>query len=145
MKNGLELLKQSLASGKVVDRPDALVSFEELHDIMGMHEIEELEQRYSRPSSSKPSTAAGARRRLYRTRSQLSCAPFDCAQDRLRQAHGERGLWRALASQPSRRRSRSRRRERRAVAVNHACDILAGAGVTRCGLVTQRSAAAPLF
>src|SRR5947207_5261945 len=46
MKNGLELLKQSLDSGKVVDRPDALVSFEELHDIMGMHEIEEMEQRY---------------------------------------------------------------------------------------------------
>ena len=46
MKNGLQLLKQSLASGKVVDRPDALVSFEELHDIMGMHEIEEMEQRY---------------------------------------------------------------------------------------------------
>ena len=49
MKNGLELLKQSLASGKVVDRPDALVSFEELHDIMGMHEIEALEQRYLTP------------------------------------------------------------------------------------------------
>ena len=32
--------------GKVVDRPDALVSFEELHDIMGMHEIEDLEQRF---------------------------------------------------------------------------------------------------
>src|SRR5437773_12354878 len=46
VKNGLQLLKQSLASGKVVDRPDALVSFEELHDIMGMHEIEEMEQRY---------------------------------------------------------------------------------------------------
>ena len=49
MRNGLELLKQSLASGKVVDRPDALVSFEELHDIMGMHEIEELEQRFLTP------------------------------------------------------------------------------------------------
>src|SRR5205823_14555197 len=46
MKNGLELLKQSLDSGKVVDRPDALVSFEELHDVIGMHEIEEMEQRY---------------------------------------------------------------------------------------------------
>src|SRR5438046_1019824 len=46
MKNGLELLQQSLDSGKVVDRPDALVSFEELHDIMGMHEVEELEQRF---------------------------------------------------------------------------------------------------
>ena len=49
MKNGLELLQQSLDSGKVVDRPDALVSFEELHDIMGMHEVEELEQRFLTP------------------------------------------------------------------------------------------------
>ena len=49
MKNGLELLEQSLDSGKVVDRPDALVSFEELHDIMGMHEVEELEQRFLTP------------------------------------------------------------------------------------------------
>ncbi|TMH65481.1 MAG: hypothetical protein E6H55_02850 [Betaproteobacteria bacterium] len=46
MKNGLQLLKQSLASGKVIDRPEALVSFEELHDIMSTHEIEEMEQRY---------------------------------------------------------------------------------------------------
>ena len=49
MKHGLELLRQSLDSGKVVDRPDALVSFEELHDIMGMHEIEDLEQRFLTP------------------------------------------------------------------------------------------------
>jgi hypothetical protein len=49
MKNGLELLQQSLDSGKVVDRPDALVSFEELHDIVGMHEVEELEQRFLTP------------------------------------------------------------------------------------------------
>ena len=46
MKRGLELLQQSLDSGKVVDRPDALVSFEELHGIMGMDEIEWLEQRF---------------------------------------------------------------------------------------------------
>ncbi len=38
------------ASGSCpVDRPDALVSFEELQDIMGMHEIEELEQRFLTP------------------------------------------------------------------------------------------------
>src|SRR5213083_177428 len=49
MKRGLELLQQSLDSGKVVDRPDALVSFEELHDIMGMAEIENLEQRFLTP------------------------------------------------------------------------------------------------
>ena len=49
MRHGLELLQQSLDSGKVVDRPDALVSFEELHDIMGMHEIEVMEQRFLTP------------------------------------------------------------------------------------------------
>ena len=46
MQQGLALLKQSIDSGKVVDRPDALVSFEELHDIMGMAEIEDLERRF---------------------------------------------------------------------------------------------------
>src|SRR5450755_1438537 len=46
MKRGLELLQQSLDSGEVVDRPDALVSFEELHEIMGMEAIEDLEQRF---------------------------------------------------------------------------------------------------
>ena len=49
MKRGLEFLEQSLASGKVVDRPDALVSFDELYDIMGMAEIEDLEQRFLTP------------------------------------------------------------------------------------------------
>jgi 2-methylisocitrate lyase-like PEP mutase family enzyme len=46
MQRGLDLLQQSIASGKVVDRPDALVSFEVLHDILGMHEIEAMEQRF---------------------------------------------------------------------------------------------------
>jgi 2-methylisocitrate lyase-like PEP mutase family enzyme len=46
MQRGLDLLQQSIASGKVVDRPDALVSFEVLHDILGMHDIEAMEQRF---------------------------------------------------------------------------------------------------
>ena len=46
MQQGLALLRQSLDSGQAVDRPDALVSFEELHDIMGMAEVEALEQRF---------------------------------------------------------------------------------------------------
>jgi 2-methylisocitrate lyase-like PEP mutase family enzyme len=46
MQVGLDLLRQSVESGKVVDRPDVLVSFEELHDIMGMHEVEDLEGRF---------------------------------------------------------------------------------------------------
>ena len=59
MKNGLELLQQSLDSGKVVDRPDALVSFEELHDIMGMHEVEELEQRFLTPEQLEAKYGSG--------------------------------------------------------------------------------------
>jgi len=46
MQQGLALLQQSLDSGDVVDRPDALVSFEELNDIMGMAEIERLESKF---------------------------------------------------------------------------------------------------
>src|SRR6202140_2981913 len=61
MKNGLELLKQSLDSGKIVDRPDALVSFEELHDIMGMAEIEDLEQRSLPPDRFEPKSGSGGK------------------------------------------------------------------------------------
>ncbi len=46
MQRGLGFLKESLDTGKVVDRPDALVSFEELHDIMGIEDVEALEQRF---------------------------------------------------------------------------------------------------
>jgi 2-methylisocitrate lyase-like PEP mutase family enzyme len=46
MQRGLDLLQQSIDSGKVVDRPDALVSFEVLHEVLGMHEIEAMEQRF---------------------------------------------------------------------------------------------------
>jgi 2-methylisocitrate lyase-like PEP mutase family enzyme len=46
MENGLAHLRQSLDTGEVVDRPDALVSFEELNAIMGMSEIEDLERRF---------------------------------------------------------------------------------------------------
>lgn len=50
MKQGLSLLQQSLESGAVVDRPDALVSFEELHEIMGMPAVEKLERRFLTPT-----------------------------------------------------------------------------------------------
>jgi 2-methylisocitrate lyase-like PEP mutase family enzyme len=50
MQQGLALLRQSVDSGQTVDRPDALVSFEELHDIMGMDEVEALEQRFLTPA-----------------------------------------------------------------------------------------------
>ena len=59
MQHGLELLHQSVTSGKVVDRPDALVSFEVLHDILGMHEIEAMEQRFLTPDQLTAKYGAG--------------------------------------------------------------------------------------
>jgi 2-methylisocitrate lyase-like PEP mutase family enzyme len=53
MQRGLAFLKESLDTGKVVDRPDALVSFEELHEIMGIEEVEALEQRFLTASQLK--------------------------------------------------------------------------------------------
>ena len=46
MQRGLAFLRESLDTGKVVDRPEALVSFEELHEIMGIEEVQALEQRF---------------------------------------------------------------------------------------------------
>jgi 2-methylisocitrate lyase-like PEP mutase family enzyme len=53
MANGLALLRESLDTGNVVDRPDALVSFEELNAIMGMAQIEALEHRFLTESQRK--------------------------------------------------------------------------------------------
>lgn len=46
MQTGLAHLKESLDSGKAVDRPEALVSFEELHEIMDLAAVEALEQQF---------------------------------------------------------------------------------------------------
>jgi 2-methylisocitrate lyase-like PEP mutase family enzyme len=59
MQQGLTLLRQSIDSGKVVDRPDALVSFEELHDIMGMDEVESLERQFLTPEQLKSKYGGG--------------------------------------------------------------------------------------
>jgi 2-methylisocitrate lyase-like PEP mutase family enzyme len=46
MQLALEVLSESMTTGTVADRGDLLISFEELHDLMGMDEIRALEQRY---------------------------------------------------------------------------------------------------
>jgi 2-methylisocitrate lyase-like PEP mutase family enzyme len=48
MSNALTAFQQMLATGKVVDRPDLLASFEELNDLLGMTELQRLEQRFAR-------------------------------------------------------------------------------------------------
>ena len=44
--NGIAALKESIDTGKVVNRPELAVSFEELNDFMGLPAIKKLEQRY---------------------------------------------------------------------------------------------------
>ncbi len=49
MKNAIAALKELLQTGEVVDRPDLLVPFEELNELVGIQELERLEQRYLTP------------------------------------------------------------------------------------------------
>jgi 2-methylisocitrate lyase-like PEP mutase family enzyme len=47
MKNAMTVLLQSLQEGKVIDRPDLLVSFGELNALMGLPQIKDLEARFT--------------------------------------------------------------------------------------------------
>jgi 2-methylisocitrate lyase-like PEP mutase family enzyme len=51
MKNALGVLQQSLEQGVVIDRPDLLVSFGELNDLMGLPQIKALEKRFVGPAA----------------------------------------------------------------------------------------------
>ncbi|MBS0644107.1 MAG: isocitrate lyase/PEP mutase family protein [Acetobacteraceae bacterium] len=48
MKNALAVLNQSIEEGRVIDRPDLLVPFDELNTLMGLPRIKELETRFVR-------------------------------------------------------------------------------------------------
>jgi 2-methylisocitrate lyase-like PEP mutase family enzyme len=47
MKNGLAALSEQLSTGKVVERTDYAVSFDELNDLVGLPDTRELEKRFS--------------------------------------------------------------------------------------------------
>src|SRR6201993_5403271 len=47
MKNALAVLGQSIEEGRAIDRPDLLVSFDELNDLMGIREIKALERSFA--------------------------------------------------------------------------------------------------
>ena len=49
MKNALAVLGQSIAEGRVIDRPDLLVPFGELNDLMGMKQLEALQKSFAAP------------------------------------------------------------------------------------------------
>ena len=46
MKTALGVLQQSLDEGRVIDRPDLLVSFGELNELMGIAEVKAIEARF---------------------------------------------------------------------------------------------------
>jgi 2-methylisocitrate lyase-like PEP mutase family enzyme len=50
MKNALAVLGQSIEEGRAIDRPDLLVSFDELNDLMGIRQIRALERSFVAPS-----------------------------------------------------------------------------------------------
>jgi 2-methylisocitrate lyase-like PEP mutase family enzyme len=50
MKNALAVLGQSIEEGRAIDRPDLLVSFDELNDLMGIRQIRALERAFVAPS-----------------------------------------------------------------------------------------------
>jgi 2-methylisocitrate lyase-like PEP mutase family enzyme len=60
MQNGLALLRESLQSGRVVDRPDALASFEELNELVGMADVHALEQKFLTPDQLQAKYGDGA-------------------------------------------------------------------------------------
>jgi 2-methylisocitrate lyase-like PEP mutase family enzyme len=49
MKNAIATLRESLANGNVIERPDQVVSFEELNELVGIKELERIERRYLTP------------------------------------------------------------------------------------------------
>ena len=47
MMNAMAVFKEEVVKhNRVVDRPDLLASFEELNDLMGMQELDELEKKF---------------------------------------------------------------------------------------------------
>ena len=50
MKNALAVFGQSLEEGRVIDRPDLLMNFEDLNQLMGLPKIEEIQNRFVKVS-----------------------------------------------------------------------------------------------
>jgi 2-methylisocitrate lyase-like PEP mutase family enzyme len=46
MKNALAVLNEQLESGRIVERPDLQVSFQELNELMGLAELKDIERRF---------------------------------------------------------------------------------------------------
>ena len=47
LTNALGVLKESVESGEVIERPDLVASFQEQNELMGLNEILDLDHRFS--------------------------------------------------------------------------------------------------
>ncbi|MGH6861923.1 MAG: isocitrate lyase/PEP mutase family protein, partial [Phyllobacterium sp.] len=53
MKNALDIFGQSIEEGRVINRPDLLVPFDELNDLMGLTQLGELQKTFTPVQASK--------------------------------------------------------------------------------------------
>jgi 2-methylisocitrate lyase-like PEP mutase family enzyme len=64
MINSLSVLKEAHDAGTIVERPDLLISMDELVDMMGLTRIRELEQRYLSEETLRTKYGEAAKRRM---------------------------------------------------------------------------------
>jgi len=46
MQNALSVLQESISTGNVMERPDLLVSFEELNSLVGFEQVQTIERKF---------------------------------------------------------------------------------------------------
>jgi hypothetical protein len=57
MMNAMDAFQDMVASGEEVDRPDLLVSFEEVNALVGYDQLTEMEERYTAADDKKRAAA----------------------------------------------------------------------------------------
>jgi 2-methylisocitrate lyase-like PEP mutase family enzyme len=59
MTNAMDVFQEMVASGEEVDRPDLLVSFDEINALVGYERLTEMEERYTASDDRAKSAASG--------------------------------------------------------------------------------------
>lgn len=59
MTNAMDVFQEMVATGEEVDRPDLLVSFDEINALVGYERLTEMEERYTASDDRAPTAASG--------------------------------------------------------------------------------------
>jgi 2-methylisocitrate lyase-like PEP mutase family enzyme len=59
MTNAMDVFQEMVATGEEVDRPDLLVSFDEINALVGYEQLTEMEERYTASDDREPTAASG--------------------------------------------------------------------------------------